>query len=1344
MKHSKWLLILVLILLFINSLFFIIWYSFDVQQNVQNKISIYISEELGGDLSIGKMTINERFVSISDVYFRDRNNSISMQIDKIQIRYNLLNLIISGFKFKRIIQQVSVFSPSVVVNYEYLKPVEYKEPFRIPDFTDYFKSIIIQNGYINFYLTTTLSNGSTIVIKEDFVDFNSVIINGGTTSANLNAMTANDGQIKARITLDKGLLTQISIDIEKLRPKKISYTSIDNFKTELTGQFRYIKKKHSDRALFNIKTQLNGTELSYNKYNLSVPLINIVGNHNDLQYDAKDINFNHNKLSINGNLTNYLSDNIVVDNKIDINRISISDFIVGVDAQINGQAMLYKDEDNLIIKTDLFTPVLTAYEEKVHDVGITAAFADNKLSFVAQNFVWRDQISKLEGIYDFEQEQLNFHLSTNPQNEIQNIKLWSDISALLKLNKDNLSLDAKINNLGIETDDFKFVGLQGNLYFEKSARTLGRLESSLSISDDKYIDLFVVGDPEQMMFQSELTFDNANIKNYLVGKKYHNLDSGINGVLRTTLTNNIISGNTNLNFDVNKPYPINGSIISDFSYNILNKSGSINMISDSATANLIPFKIDLTAQIDSSLVKVVKLKLDDITALGAINIDNIYDSSIKIQCKNFEIDKYWRLLNLQKKSPISAIFDLVLDYNLYKNNVVSGFIKTDSIVFPPLKEISLDVDINGKIDSINVNAIIDNKSNKQINLKSLVKIGPESEVTISSDLQNLFISDFFELDDINGKFDGKTYYKLIYSPNSATFHEIASQLHIKELNIYGTKIDSAYIDITQHNNYLEVDTLYAIVGNLLRLKASGELDYNFITDDFFPGEKQVNISFEGDILRWLRNQIPYIENSRGRMKSAFTISTEENGINIINGKITLVNGMLKLKNQLETISDINIEASINNNQLLIDKFTTQIGQGKLYIRNEIDAGDDNFFIGPINMGFLMLKTDDSGIQVNIPDYLPANTVATAVLKGKNSMEATIKGPFDDMEVSGEIIASNGSVIYPAKTKNLLQLLNVFQKKTDTANPPLPFTLDLLIKVSDNISYITYPANLICKSGSYLRLTYDGLDWDAEEAELISEKGTLDFYGTIFDVDNVKVDINASREIVAVNGIFTKKTFDGTLVTLTVTTNQLKGEHIFNQLEFILSSDNPDDKSTTQVLSRLRYDRNIDELTSEQKQSLLSDEAMQLISASVSSTYVSQFLSPVEHRIRRFLKLDSFSIKTGFVQNLFVEFGTGNQDKASFSNAESLNSDILEFSSSIFLNNLSVSMGKYMGRKLFMDYEVNLQKTTDLDKETKIELYHNVSLRYSLPWKLRFIYTFTLKPKLESNTHEVMFQRSFNF
>jgi len=311
--------------------------------------------------------------------------------------------------------------------------------------------------------------------------------------------------------------------------------------------------------------------------------------------------------------------------------------------------------------------------------------------------------------------------------------------------------------------------------------------------------------------------------------------------------------------------------------------------------------------------------------------------------------------------------------------------------------------------------------------------------------------------------------------------------------------------------------------------------------------------------------------------------------------------------------------------------------------------------------------------------------------------------------------------------------------------PMPFTLDLLLQTDSNVRYITYPADFLCLPKSYLHVTYDGSSWHVPEADLSSEEGKLDFYGTTFKVEFIKVYAAKKQNIVTINGVLTKRAADGSLITLDVYTDPKKGTDVLHQIEFKLTSDNPEDKSITQILSKLRYNRSLDDLTPEQQQNLLQDEAMQLIGTSVSTAYFGLVLNPVENAVRKLLHLDTFTINSGFIQNLFMQYGsTQSQDKVVFSDFSNLNTDIQRFSSSILLNNLALDMGKYVTKDIFVDYQLQLQETTNIAKKTGIAFYHNASVRTNLPWQLRLIYTFSLRPEGEKNSHEVMLQRSFRF
>jgi len=72
------------------------------------------------------------------------------------------------------------------------------------------------------------------------------------------------------------------------------------------------------------------------------------------------------------------------------------------------------------------------------------------------------------------------------------------------------------------------------------------------------------------------------------------------------------------------------------------------------------------------------------------------------------------------------------------------------------------------------------------------------------------------------------------------------------------------------------------------------------------------------------------------------------------------------------------------------------------------------------------------------------------------------------------------------------------------------------------------------------------------------------------------------------------------------------------------------------------------------------------------------------------------------------------------------------------------MSKYLGRRLFLDYELELQEATDLQKRTRLMVSHGTSIRALLPKKLRLSYTFKYTPIDKELSHEIFLQRSFRF
>jgi len=1345
MKHSKWLLILILILLIINATFFILWYALKGQDRVKSALENYLSNALSGKVGIGKLSANERQITANGLIFSDNNATISIEIKQVQIRYNLLRLITSGFKFNKVIKQITMYEPNLSVRYD-LKPSEKaKKSTKIPDLTPYFDNLSIKNGNLHIIFTAKpgISSNDTLRIEEKLTDVNISVVNKIHSDIKFDAVSDHKGKFKASAILDKGLLSELKCEIDAYQPYGISLTGFEQIDTRINSWMDYSQINKQTKPDFSFFCQLEKTKFLYQNFNILLPDIKIQANPQYAYFNLKESRINSHLIQGGGYLYQYL-ENPYLNANATISKLVLSEFTPLLKGNVSGKINAVGHLNDLTANGSFQLPEVQIENETVTNLKLEATYADNIVSFSTDFFNWRNQLSKASGDFELPTTKLNLNFATSPVYYDDLINLSAEFKSSLDFS-DGLSAETEIINLEFFNTDISFRDFKGSVDLSLDQGKSKKNYMDLNLSNDKLI-IKATGDPVKRELDANLQFNEFSLDNYLIYAEKQNIDTMITGIINAQLRQSDILGDTDLALQMNSPKSFEGEIKTAFSYDLSTNEGELDFRAENANAEKIPFDFTFKTKIDKKQLQVIDFNLDNVmSANGWLDFEDYYNSGFSLNVDGLNVAKYWSMFNPGNVSlPVFGNVSAALDYNLSQDKLVRGYVKTDSVLVTDFKPLYALIDFNGTTSDLEILAHVHTSENQGVNIRGSFSRKPKVAFKAFAELKNFDLSDYFVEKHFSGLINGIADWSLYLNERDKWEHNLGCNISGTKINVENIPVDILKIKAAQSNDVLLIDSLQVFSANMFDISGTGALDYNFLTNKYSGGSNSLNVSVEAEALKILKNFVPYFENARGRLISQFNIKTADDGIDIVRGTLAMDNGMLKMKDQPEAISDIDLMGTITHNEFKLDNLSCQVGQGRLFIRNEIDIGEDNFFIGPLNLGYFLVRTNDNGIQISIPDYLPVNTVATAVVKGQNSREATIKGPFDDMQFKAEIIASNGSAVYPAKTKNLLQLINVFQKKQEIEEIPLPFTLDLLIKIEDNVHYVTYPAFLTCQPGSFLHLVYDGNIWAAKEASFVSEKGTFDFYGTIFNVENVRLVINETNNIIAIDGTLTKKLADGTIITLIVLTNPQKGQEIFNQLEFKLTSDNPLDKTATQVLARLRYSRNVDELSPEQRQSLLQDEAMQLISTSVSTTYVSQFLSPIENRIRRFLKLDSFSITTGFVQNLFVEFATDNNGRANFNDPSNINADILQFSSSILLNNLSITMGKYIASKIFLDYEIHLQETTDLARKTKLDLYHNASIRLSLPYKFRFVYTFSIRPVRESNSHEVMLQRSFRF
>ena len=552
--------------------------------------------------------------------------------------------------------------------------------------------------------------------------------------------------------------------------------------------------------------------------------------------------------------------------------------------------------------------------------------------------------------------------------------------------------------------------------------------------------------------------------------------------------------------------------------------------------------------------------------------------------------------------------------------------------------------------------------------------------------------------------------------------------------------DSVHVAIVQEDSLLKINRFFIKRAGEIELKGSGAIGYNILNSNTFPDTNYVSLRFDGDFLRLLSYQTQIIEGGSSQSNFDFRIGMKENGLSITSGNIEVSKGSLSIKNQLEKLDNIIIELFIMDDILNIKKFQFRMGEGNLYIKNEIGNDDSDFKLGNLNLGHFLFRTNKNGVLFHMPGFMPSNSVTKTIISGRNSHDLLVNGPFDDIHIIGDLHLSNGQVIFPPGTENLLQLFNkVIEVKMKSDSAPMPFTLDLMLHFNENIRYVTYPIDVKLKPGGYLHLKYENGQFIVHEALFIAEEGTVDMFGTNLILDYMQVLLSQFGEGANINGTFYKKTSDGTLITLEIY-NDKSGISSLGTLRFDLKSDNPNDK-ITDILAKLRYNRTMNEISPAQKRTLLQDEVIQIAGLGLESAVLDPLISPVENWLRQAFRLDYFHLQTDLIQNLFASYSSEN--KSEYYYTEESN-DVIRLTSEIFLNNLSVSMGKYVTRKLFVDYETRFEKPEEIITDANMGIYHAFTLRYDLPLKLKISYSYNILPFDEINTHQIMLQRSFRF
>ncbi len=1322
----------------------------NVDELIRVKLSSYLAKELKVGISIGNLDLTENLVTISKIHIHDNKNKYDVKIQKIYVRYNLLKFMYSGFQITKAIDQISVYEPDIHYIYS-PNPLKTKAKTSI-DLNRYFNRLTVYNGRLIINASDSIDEKTPAKwrINETFNNIQISIINKRKSNISIHASTANNASLTGKMSLVKGKLQDVDLSITNYQPQLVELDKIKQLKLNMSLLLSMHSNPQSNMSskelpIIQLKAGIHQASADIAGHHIDVRNMSVFGSSNALQIRPTLATIDRSKVQLEGIIREPLSKSPTLVSNVNLQRLFLADLIPSVQGELTGKIRISGSTSDPKIELEGHSNTIVYQKQTFNSVDITALYAKKTLDFQLKDANWQD--TQLQGQGKFiPGDSLNFNLVLSDMNHSTKLlKINGNLHGTVNVRNRNTAVKLVIDDITLRKDKYLLEHFHGNGSLKNQDVTLAIATANQQIQVEGSINL------DRFDYQGKVAITQLPITQFLPEKFTAGQVPLLDGIIIAEGNRSELSTNISLHAleDSRKLYDI--QLNTSLAVNLKKKTVFMELEGLKGQYNQVPINLTLTSTGDYNSLETNDLKLNDsIDAKGWIQWKPGLKYGLSIQGDSIQLSNYLTYFApFGKKSPYSGSVTLDMSYNLLGDNKITGTISLDSVnVNPNLYALNTKLILSGTTDKIQIDSLIVG------NIKSLILTGNGSLVTdntlaLNIHMQQYNISDITPKDDFSGLVNADISLNMdLQGKANQIAQKPLLQVSVQARNcVYGSlTADSLLVKFTQYPDYLEIDTLNAYSSQATTIHGQGSIGYNFFNGKQITDNRVVNLTADTDLINLVELLSNRFIQGHGKGNITLSIGMEDEGLSVKQGSIMISNGSFKVKSQSESVSKVQINALIKDNRLELKRCRFYMGKGYLNIRSEIKNDENDFHIAMLNLGQFYLKTSSEGIPVTVPDYSQPNTTVDAVIKGQYSEEAIITGPWDDMHIEAEVEMSNGYGLYPSNTANLLQLINTAKEpKSVVVADPLPFTMNVILRFKNNMRYITYPTNFLITSDSYFRLVYDGTMFSVPEALFMSEQGTLDMFGTTFEVDYLEMTVTALST--KLKGTFYKKASDGSLITLNVSQLSDNDTNFFHNLKLTLMSDSPLDKTNTQILAKLRYNRPLEDLSRSQQQAMLQDEAIQLVGVNIGSSFIDPYLSPYESKIRKFLHVDFFNISPGFITNVVNEYVINNASNPNLPVQNSYQPDqsnFMNIGSNILLNNLSVNMGKYVFRSIFVDYTALLQETTNLSKATKLVVYHNATLRVSLPWYLKLAYTFQIRPGDAVYSHEIFIQRSFRF
>lgn len=1315
MRKKKWLFIIVGILLIINLLFLILIRYAKVDKTVQRKLEDYLTRKLQAKVSIENFSFNDKQININGFSIRDPENTYHLEVKQIYIEYNLGRLLFSSFSGLKSIKNIKIYQPYLFLSLDHIAS-QSDQKRKLPDFSRLFRSMNVFDGRIDL-----IYRSNSLQAEQRFRNVRIDINNSVYSEISAQALTPDSADFALGMILRAGQLRELTLETRDFRPARLQVEKLEkiDFLVDLILDYRHRKLTYTGKIK---DLQLHG----FSSFAVC-DSVNFEGNQDSLRIRVQDMNI-ANSVTKGWLLISNLKRERTLQGYFQSADITLDNYLHGVQGKLQAETRItgswLKPDIHMLVSGD----TLSYHRQVISNLETYLAYSGNTLTAELRQAYWKENRIQGAGSYSI-QDGLNYELYI-PDFYVRYD--WGYMQGNLYINgkypEDNF-LDFSFQNLEVRYHDAVFYDLtwEGDLSRE-------RFSCKLQNNNRNFV-LTAAGDIDLKKLSGNLKLKRFDPNPHFTG----NLLPLISGNTKFNMNSQNIRVNSSLIVFDQDFGRLNGRIEAELEADL--QSGLL--VASLRTRNL-KFNyepVDLTfscyGKTDSLNISYLNIN-DEIYASGWLDPTDLQHFKLDLKAANLDLQNYLRYFaESATASDIAGKCNIDLHYNSREDRQVAGNIEIKNFSYKDLTDIRGNMLIRAEGDQIETdNFSLFRADRKLFSLTGNLNLFPQFAMSISGEMNDLELAELFPETGTSGLLN--VFFKYLHDGRES---ELALSLTLHQSIINNMAIGDIEAEFVQKDSLLLIKKLIAERKNSYTLSGNGTIGYNLIRNRLYPDTSQVTLKFSGDLLALILAKNNHVEEIRSDSDIELIMKAGEEGLSVTRGQVNLRRGRLKIKNQPTPVDKIDIQLSILNDILTLDKFTLRMGEGRFRVYNRIYNDGKDLVYGMIRIGRIYINTTQDGVLFHLPRYMPGKGVAVTRITGRESDYLEISGPFDEVFIIGDIHFSNGAAIYPPDTENILKLLQRLstQKKKSETSSDLPLEFDLRLYFDENIRYVTYPLNLTVNEDSYLYLEYVNGKYVVPEARFVAEKGTIDIFGTRLQAEYVHVFYNQYSSSADIQAVFSRRAADGTLITLEVISLGDEEGGSPGAFDFRLSSDNPGD-SRLDILALLRYGRRVDEISGPQKKILLQDEVIQIAGFSIESAVVDPLISPVENWIRQALNLDFFHLQTNLIQNIFSRYSSDETDYyLDEEGKKQANS-----TSELFLNNLSVGMGKYISRKLFLDYQARFEKPQELALTSSMGIYHDIALRYELPLKFRIVYKFRILPFDEENSHEISLEKSFRF